>query len=61
MKERPADLVVLASRGRSGLLRAALGSVADRMLHGPCPVLILRLEEEVKSRLLEAAGGRAAS
>jgi nucleotide-binding universal stress UspA family protein len=58
MKERPADLVVLASRGRAGLLRAALGSVADRMLHGPCPVLILRPEEEVKSRLLEAAAGQ---
>jgi nucleotide-binding universal stress UspA family protein len=58
MKERPADLVVLASRGRAGLLRAALGSVADRMLHGPCPVLILRPEEELKGRLLEAAAGQ---
>ena len=36
------DLVVMASHGRGGIVRAALGSVADRMLHGPAPVLIVR-------------------
>jgi nucleotide-binding universal stress UspA family protein len=55
LKERPAGLVVMASRGRTGLVRAALGSVTDRMLQGPAPVLILRLDEDVKSRLMDAA------
>jgi nucleotide-binding universal stress UspA family protein len=55
LKEHPAGLVVLASHGRAGVVRAALGSVADRMLHGPAPVLILRPEEETKSRLVEQA------
>ena len=55
MKERPADLIVMASRGRSGIVRAALGSVADRLLHGPAPVLILRPEEDVKCRLVLTA------
>jgi nucleotide-binding universal stress UspA family protein len=50
----PSELVIVASHGRSGLIRAALGSVADRMLHGPAPVLVLR-PEQVKSRFVEAA------
>ena len=55
LKERPAGLVVVASRGRSGILRATLGSVADRMLHGPAPVLVLRPDEEIRSRLVTEA------
>lgn len=35
------DLVVMASHGRHGLLRAVIGSVTDRMLHGPAPVLVV--------------------
>ncbi|MPZ50199.1 MAG: hypothetical protein GEU75_13035 [Dehalococcoidia bacterium] len=54
MKDSPAHLAVLASHGRSGVIRAALGSVADRMLHGPAPVLVLR-PEQVKSKIMEAA------
>jgi len=54
MKDTPAELVVLSSHGRSGVIRTALGSVADRMLHGPAPVLVLR-PEQAKSRLVEAA------
>ena len=54
MKDSPAQLVVLASHGRSGVIRTALGSVADRMLHGPAPVLVLR-PEQTKSRIVEAA------
>jgi nucleotide-binding universal stress UspA family protein len=38
------DLVVMASHTRSGLARAALGSVADRMLQGKAPVLLIRPE-----------------
>jgi nucleotide-binding universal stress UspA family protein len=52
--ETPAELVVLASHGRAGVIRATLGSVADRMLHGPAPALILR-PEQAESRFVEAA------
>jgi nucleotide-binding universal stress UspA family protein len=38
-----ADLVALATHGRTGLNRMLLGSVADTVLHqAPCPLLILR-------------------
>lgn len=36
------DLVVMATQSRIGLARATLGSVADRMIHGKAPVLLLR-------------------
>jgi len=37
------DLVVIASHGRSGISRWALGSVADRLLRSVCvPVLMVR-------------------
>lgn len=37
------DLVILGSHGRSGLTRAFLGSVAERVVrHAPCPVLVVR-------------------
>lgn len=36
------DLVVMSTHARSGLARAALGSVADRMLQGIAPVLLIR-------------------
>jgi nucleotide-binding universal stress UspA family protein len=54
LADRPSELVVMASHGRSGVVRAALGSVADRMLHGPAPVLILR-PDQASGRLVEAA------
>jgi nucleotide-binding universal stress UspA family protein len=39
----PASLIVMASHGRSGLLRTALGSVAGEVVrHAPCPVLVHR-------------------
>ncbi|NTV63380.1 MAG: universal stress protein [Oscillochloris sp.] len=42
-EERGADLIALATRGRSGLTRAILGSVADKVLRGgTLPVLALR-------------------
>ena len=41
-KEINADLIVMASHGRSGVSRVLLGSVAERVLrHAPCPVLIV--------------------
>ena len=40
-REEQADLIVMATRGRSGLGR--LGSVADKVMRGaPCPVLLYR-------------------
>ena len=38
-----ADLIVLATRGRSGLKRILLGSTAERVVRfAPCPVLVVR-------------------
>jgi nucleotide-binding universal stress UspA family protein len=48
------DLVIIASHGRAGVARAVLGSVTDRLLHGPAPVLVLR-PEDVRSGLVELA------
>jgi nucleotide-binding universal stress UspA family protein len=42
LEKRPAGLVVMTSHGRSGVSRVALGSVTDRLLHGPAPVLVVR-------------------
>lgn len=42
-KNWPADLIVIASHGHSGVRRALLGSVAEAVArHAPCPVLIVR-------------------
>jgi nucleotide-binding universal stress UspA family protein len=38
----PAELIVMGSRGRSGLKGALLGSVAERVLRAaPCPVMVV--------------------
>jgi nucleotide-binding universal stress UspA family protein len=38
-----ADLIVLGTQGRTGLPRALIGSVAERVVrHAPCPVLVVR-------------------
>ncbi|MGD8606224.1 MAG: universal stress protein [Myxococcales bacterium] len=47
------DLMILGSHGRSGLSRAFLGSVAERVVrHAHCPVLVVRgrEDEEPKER-----------
>jgi nucleotide-binding universal stress UspA family protein len=42
-RDERADLVVIGTRGRSGLDRVLLGSVADRVVRlAPCPVLTVR-------------------
>jgi universal stress protein A len=42
-REIHADLIVIATRGHTGLKHLALGSTAERVArHAPCPVLILR-------------------
>lgn len=42
-KERGADLIVMATHGRTGLTRTILGSVVSDVLpKAPCPVLVVR-------------------
>jgi nucleotide-binding universal stress UspA family protein len=56
------DLVVMASHGRGGLARATLGSVADRVLQGAAPVLLVRpaapaaVEAPARGRYCHACG-----
>jgi len=41
-RERQADLIVMATHGRTGITRAILGSVAaDVLPKAPCPVLVV--------------------
>lgn len=43
--ELPASVVIVGSRGRSGITRALLGSVSDYVIrHAPCPVLVMRAD-----------------
>jgi universal stress protein A len=42
-KELGVDLIVLATRGRTGLAHVLLGSVAEHVIrHAPCPVFVVR-------------------
>jgi nucleotide-binding universal stress UspA family protein len=41
-RETGADLIVMGTHGRSGIVHAVFGSVAEKVVqHGPCPVLIV--------------------
>jgi nucleotide-binding universal stress UspA family protein len=43
-----ADMIVIGTRGRSGLKHLLLGSIAERVVQkAPCPVLTVRLPERV--------------
>jgi nucleotide-binding universal stress UspA family protein len=46
--EHETDLVLMTTRARSGMARAALGSTADRMTHGVAPVFLLRAASPVQ-------------
>lgn len=42
-QERTADLIVIASHGRTGILKTLVGSVAERVVReAKCPVLLVR-------------------
>jgi universal stress protein A len=48
-KKLRADLIVMSTHGRTGLSRALLGSVADKVVrNAPCPVLTIRPGAAVK-------------
>jgi nucleotide-binding universal stress UspA family protein len=41
-KKKNADLIVMATHGRTGLKRVFMGSVAERVIgHAPCPVMVI--------------------
>jgi universal stress protein A len=44
--DRQCDLIVIGTHGRGGLLRAVLGSTAERVIRtAPCPVLSVRFPQ----------------
>lgn len=46
-REIDADLIVMPSRGKTGLRRWMIGSVAERVVRrAPCPVLILPIRDD---------------
>lgn len=45
-KERRVDLIVISTKGHTGLVHLFLGSTAERVVrHAPCPVLVVRDKE----------------
>jgi nucleotide-binding universal stress UspA family protein len=53
--QRAADLIVMTSHGRHGFIRWALGSVADRVIRGPVPVVVIQPGQgERLSRLISS-------
>ena len=45
-RESDADLIIIATNGRTGLAHVLLGSTTERVVrHAPCPVLVVREKE----------------
>jgi len=58
LDQDPFDLVVVGNRGRRGLTRWLLGSVAESVVrHAPCSVLVARSRGEVEGDDAEDDGG----
>ena len=49
VEKQSVDLVVMTTHARAGIVRAALGSTADRMLQGKAPVLLVPPDEAAKA------------
>ena len=46
-QDHASDLIVIATRGHTGLRHAYLGSVAERVVqHAPCPVLVVPMRDQ---------------
>jgi universal stress protein A len=46
-RDRKADLIIVATHGRTGLSHMVLGSVAEKVIrHAPCPVFVVRQSVE---------------
>ncbi|MGB9441534.1 MAG: universal stress protein [Desulfobacterales bacterium] len=46
-KDKDADMIVMATHGRTGLSHALMGSVAEKVVRqAPCPVLTIRPKAE---------------
>jgi nucleotide-binding universal stress UspA family protein len=63
LAQQPAGIAVMASHGRGGVLRWALGSTAEEALdQSPCPILIVRAgttvagPEETSAPAVRSAG-----
>ncbi len=53
----PADLIVIATHGYTGLKHVLLGSVAEKIVrYAPCPVLVIRRKEEKTKGGVETGG-----
>jgi nucleotide-binding universal stress UspA family protein len=62
-RDVPASLIAIATHGRTGLARLALGSVAAAVVHdAPCPVLVVRpdglADDDAPSAHTKEAGGQ---
>ena len=58
-KKSQADLIVMGSRGRSGVLRLALGSVAQRVLKtAQCPVVLVKVDMSQSVTVQDEADGK---
>lgn len=59
--EKKIDLIVMSTHGYSGITRWVLGSVTEKVLaHAPCPVLIIRSPQPIRSVLIPLDGSELA-
>jgi universal stress protein A len=57
-RREPIDLIVVGTHGRTGVSRAILGSVAERVVRGaPCPVLVVPAAGQGPAPAAPAAAG----